>query len=92
MLGVVLDVLISVHQQACGGWPPPADVRGVLETARRRVLAGVCVAFSRVIPPEQEPASHPLWRMAERFGATCSMGMGEEVTHVVAAAEGTDKV
>lgn len=32
------------------------------------------------------------WRMAEQFGATCTLTLDDSVTHVVATAMGTDKV
>lgn len=89
---MVLDVLMALVQQVGGAWAPPPDVRAVLESERRRVLSGVCLTFSRVIPGEQPASAHPLWQMAERFGAACREGVDEGVTHVVAVAEGTDKV
>lgn len=48
--------------------------------------------FTRVIPLEQEPSSHPLWRLAESFGATCSNHLDAATTHVIAGASGTEKV
>lgn len=64
--------------------PPPAH--------RLQVLAGVVLVFTRVIPLEQDPASHPLWRLAETFGARCSGVLDAATTHVVAGASGTEKV
>ncbi len=92
MLSTVMDVLLGVHKGAIMGWGGPHDVRAVLDAERRRVLAGVRLTFSRVIPLEQEPSTHPLWQLAERFGATCSTVVGDDVTHVVAVTDGTDKV
>lgn len=92
MLPVVLDVLLALVHQWSGSWGSPPDVRAVLDAERRRVLSGVCLTFSRVISGEQAPSAHPLWRMAERFGATCREGVADGVTHVVAVAEETDKV
>ena len=57
-----------------------------------QVLAGVVILFSRIIPLEHEPESHPLWRLAVRFGARCAKGMNADVTHVVANVAGTEKV
>lgn len=71
---------------------PSWDARRALSRARRRVLAGVRLVFSHVIPLGAPPAAHPLWRLAERFGAVCCLGMEPGVTHVVAAAAGTEKV
>jgi len=68
------------------------DVRAVMEAQRRSVLRGVRLVFSRVIPLELNPRSHPLWRLAEQFGGACEEGVGEGVTHVVGTHGGTDKV
>jgi hypothetical protein len=57
-----------------------------------QVLAGVRILFSRVIPLDQAPASHALWRMAEAFGAACTTTADAAVTHVVASTRGTEKV
>lgn len=57
-----------------------------------QVLAGLTLVFTRVIPLEQEPATHPLWRMAESFGARCSTVLDAATTHLIAAASGTEKV
>ena len=59
---------------------------------REQVLAGVRILFSRVIPLEQPPASHALWRLAEAFGAACTTAADPGVTHVVASTRGTEKV
>ena len=61
-------------------------------SAARQVLAGVRILFSRVIPLERAPASHPLWQLAEAFGAQCTTEADAGVTHVVAATRGTQKV
>ena len=58
----------------------------------RQVLAGVRILFSRVIPLEKAPASHPFWLLAEAFGAQCTTEADARVTHVVARARGTQKV
>lgn len=57
-----------------------------------QVLHGVHLVFTRVIPLEMEPSSHPLWRLAESFGARCSTTLDARTTHVVAGASGTEKV
>jgi RNA polymerase II C-terminal domain phosphatase-like 3/4 len=67
------------------------DVRAVMEGRRRRVLAGASLVFSRVFPLEANPRTHPLWRLAEQFGAACGEVCGEGTTHVVATHGGTEK-
>jgi hypothetical protein len=68
------------------------DVRDILEQRRRKVLEGVVIAFSRVIPLEMVAHTHTLWRLAEAFGARCSTQLSPEVTHVVAMSRATEKV
>ena len=57
-----------------------------------QVLAGVRIVFSRVIPLDQPPQQHELWKRAEQFGATCSEKADASVTHVISKALGTQKV
>lgn len=70
-----------------------ADVRNILATEQRMILAGCRIVFSRIFPVgEANPHLHPLWQTAEQFGAVCTNQIDEQVTHVVANAPGTDKV
>ncbi|KAG0468025.1 hypothetical protein HPP92_017353 [Vanilla planifolia] len=69
------------------------DVRHILASEQRKILAGCRVVFSRVFPVgEANPHLHPLWQTAEQFGAVCTNQIDEQVTHVVANSLGTDKV
>ena len=70
----------------------PWDVRNIIEGERRRVLSDCSLVFSRVMIQEGDPRDHPMWRMAERYGARCSLQCSEETTHVIANTRGTDKV
>jgi RNA polymerase II C-terminal domain phosphatase-like 3/4 len=105
MLMVALQVLMRVHGAVMAALRAPPttlpsgelvfqnwDVRHALAQERQKVLAGVRLVFTRVIPLEQEPSSHPLWRLAESFGATCSGTLDAATTHVIAGASGTEKV
>nr|GMD74061.1 RNA polymerase II C-terminal domain phosphatase-like 3 [Ipomoea batatas] len=70
-----------------------ADVRNILSTEQRKILAGCRILFSRVFPVgEANPHLHPLWQSAEQFGAVCTNQIDDKVTHVVANSLGTDKV
>ncbi|KAL7110039.1 hypothetical protein ACP275_05G000100 [Erythranthe tilingii] len=70
-----------------------ADVRNILASEQRKILAGCRIVFSRVFPVgEAKPHMHPLWQTAEQFGAVCINQIDEHVTHVVANSLGTDKV
>jgi len=69
------------------------DVRLILAAEQRMVLAGCHVLFSRIFPVgEVNPHLHPLWRLADQFGASCCLHINDKVTHVVAISLGTDKV
>nr|GLL43975.1 RNA polymerase II C-terminal domain phosphatase-like 3 [Ipomoea trifida] len=69
-----------------------ADVRNILATEQRKILAGCRILFSRVFPVgEANPHLHPLWQSAEQFGAVCTNQIDDKVTHVVANSLGTDK-
>ena len=61
--------------------PPPAGVG---------VCLSVCASPCQL--EELQPEGHPLWVLAEQFGATCTLRATREVTHVVATALGTEKV
>jgi len=82
---------LSVHSVCRPGQLP---FRGLHRAAGcpPQVLAGVRILFSRVIPLDQAPASHALWRTAEAFGAACTTVADAAVTHVVASTRGTEKV
>lgn len=70
-----------------------ADVRSILASEQRRILAGCRIVFSRIFPVgEANPHLHPLWQTAEQFGAVCTNQIDHRVTHVVANSLGTDKV
>lgn len=57
-----------------------------------QVLEGVQLVFSRVIPLETNPRQHPLWLLAEQYGATCTEQCTDDTTHVVAMTGATEKV
>ncbi|CAL4967426.1 unnamed protein product [Urochloa decumbens] len=93
-LAVMLGVLKRVHQgffddSVLGGHC--SDVREVIAAARREVLRGCTVAFSRVIPLEGVAGEHPMWKLAEQLGAVCVANADDTVTHVVALDPGTEK-
>ncbi|KAL6539319.1 RNA polymerase II C-terminal domain phosphatase-like 4 [Orobanche hederae] len=67
------------------------DVRQVLKDVRKEVLNGCKVVFSRVFPTNFPAEHHPLWKMAEQLGATCSLELDPSITHVVSMDAGTDK-
>lgn len=49
--------------------PAAADVRSLLAAARREVLGGATVLFSRVMPLDcTDHTAHPLWQLAAKVG------------------------
>ncbi|CAN0074992.1 unnamed protein product, partial [Ectocarpus sp. 8 AP-2014] len=72
----------------------PRAAAGFLAKVRLRVLTGVRMVFSGVIPVSGAPAdprTHRLWMMAESHGAMVERDIGRHTTHVVAARLGTAK-
>lgn len=68
------------------------DVRVVLPRLRRKVLQGVFITFSRIIPLGEDPTMHPLWQLAESFGAKCTPHYDRNfTTHVVSTDLTTQK-
>ena len=103
MLSIIGDILEKAHKAVFGtaevfrerSLPPgkhaPWDVREVIPRLRRKVLQGIHITFSGVIPLDQPPHEHRLWQLAESFGARCSPTFHPEVTHVIARNLGTTK-
>jgi len=82
------------RQEAAGGRP---STRAVIARHRGRALAGEVVCFTGVIPfnpatGQREPARNRDWNLALSVGARCQLELDDQVTVVVAAARGTDKV
>ncbi|KAJ7054040.1 hypothetical protein C8F01DRAFT_1165661 [Mycena amicta] len=69
----------------------PYDVTEIILRKRSRVLAGVHMVFSGVIPLDTNPQFSEHWRLARMFGAKCSTDLNPEVTHLVCAKPGTVK-
>ena len=82
------EPIIKIDGHSVAEW----DVRHVMACEKQAVLAGVHVVFSRVIPLESDPRQHPLWVLAEQYGASCGINCNEQTTHVVATHGGTEKV
>ncbi|RDX93654.1 RNA polymerase II C-terminal domain phosphatase-like 3, partial [Mucuna pruriens] len=89
-----LAVIERIHQNFFASQSlEEVDVRNILASEQRKILAGCRIVFSRVFPVgEANPHLHPLWQTAEQFGAVCTNQIDEQVTHIVANSLGTDKV
>ncbi|KAJ1658821.1 CTD phosphatase Fcp1 [Dispira simplex] len=92
--------------QGQGRKVPDPDVSVILPQMKHKVLAGVHLVFSSVIPLQMNPRQSDIWQWARSFGAQCSenitrfqAGKGGRkiprsvfVTHVVAGKPDTAKV
>lgn len=62
------------------------DVAIILNSLKRKVLRGVNLVFSGIIPLHQtRPEDSWIWRMATSFGANCFHELTGKVTHLIAA-------
>ncbi|CUA76285.1 hypothetical protein RSOLAG22IIIB_06191 [Rhizoctonia solani] len=68
------------------------NVQRIIPAIKRRVLQGTHILFSSVIPMNVDPTLSEYWRQSEAFGARCHAKLGPDITHVVAAKRGTEKV
>lgn len=77
-----------------GGSVPLWDVRSVVATLKSSILHGVGIVFSRVIELGSDHSNHPLVLKAQQCGARVFKNLEDspgEVTHLVAAADGSHK-
>ncbi|EXJ59850.1 hypothetical protein A1O7_03997 [Cladophialophora yegresii CBS 114405] len=68
------------------------DVKRVMPAMKMRVLAGVRIVFSGVLPLGTDIQNADISTWAKTFGATITDKISREVTHVIAARPGTAKV
>jgi RNA polymerase II subunit A C-terminal domain phosphatase len=68
------------------------DIKSVMPTMKNRVLSGVVIVFSGVLPLETDVQTADISLWAKTFGAVIAMRVSRKVTHVVAARAGTSKV
>jgi len=97
MLATAMRLMKSIHEHyfKCyleSGNKTPPKIQDILQQHRERVLAGVRIVFSRVFPLDCDPKQHPLWILAEDFGAECSTKFDDSTTHVIGMTLSTDKV
>lgn len=77
---------------------PPAelllvpDIKKVMPAMKIRVLSGVTIVFSGVLPLGTDIQSADISTWAKTFGATITDKVTRDVTHVIAARPGTAKV
>lgn len=68
------------------------DIKTVMPGMKNRVLSGVVIVFSGVLPLGTDVQSADISLWAKTFGAIIEAKVGRKVTHVVAARYGTSKV
>lgn len=68
------------------------DVKRVMPTMKMRVLSGVTIVFSGVLPLGTDIQNADISTWAKTFGATVADKVTRDVTHVIAARAGTAKV
>ncbi|KAI7853872.1 hypothetical protein BDC45DRAFT_510322 [Circinella umbellata] len=106
-LYTMTEILTEVHdrfykgleiynkQQTENGTGTPVekpDVKDLIPQMKKRVLDDIHIVFSGLIPQQQTLSDSMYWRLAESFGAVCLPDLTGNVTHVIAAKAGTDKV
>ncbi len=68
------------------------DIKRVMPAMKQRVLGGVIMVYSGVLPLGIDVMGHDLTRWATSFGAQLVLKVTDEVTHVIATRVGTAKV
>ncbi|KAJ3676284.1 hypothetical protein LUZ60_003696 [Juncus effusus] len=95
VLASILNVLKRAHTMffdpGSGSDLAERDVREVLKSIRKEILKGCKIIFSGVIPLNDRPQNHQIWKLAEEMGAECCTELDSSVTHVVASLNGTQK-
>ena len=70
----------------------PESVADIIRHMRHRILSGVHIVFSGVIPSNcPNPQEHDLWYWAESMGAYVTQDIEMSTTHVIAIGRGTQK-
>ncbi|KIV96441.1 hypothetical protein, variant 1 [Exophiala mesophila] len=68
------------------------DIKRVMPAMKHRVLTGVTIVFSGVLPLGTDIQTADISTWAKSFGATITDKVGRDVTHLIAARPGTAKV
>lgn len=62
-----------------------ADVRSILPAIKAKILRGMHILFSGVIPLNEDPRKNSYWINATMFGAICHLELSNEITHVISS-------
>ncbi|CAP31399.2 Protein CBR-FCP-1 [Caenorhabditis briggsae] len=71
---------------------PLLDVKEVIKDERHKVLDGCVIVFSGIVPTGEKLERTDIYRLCMQFGATIVPEVTDEVTHVVGARYGTQKI
>jgi FCP1-like phosphatase family protein len=88
------NVLASVHRHFFYdfNFSGNLNIKQNLKWRRKKVLSGVHILFSGVFPLGTKPREQSLWKNAKYYGAVCYERFNDNITHLVAARKGTEKV
>ncbi|XP_031782575.1 RNA polymerase II subunit A C-terminal domain phosphatase [Nasonia vitripennis] len=89
------DILKRIHTEfyAEGDSEPRSrTLKEIIPKVRSRVLKGLCLTFSGLVPNNQKLHQSRAYKVARAFGAQASQDLTEQTTHLVAIQPGTVKV
>ena len=95
----IADILRRIHEKYYETFednpqPGKRSVPEIIREMRQQVLKNTCLVLSGMVPLHKQQATprHDYVRYAENLGARLVWSVTPEVTHVVSANDGTDKV
>ncbi|XP_033211377.1 RNA polymerase II subunit A C-terminal domain phosphatase isoform X2 [Belonocnema kinseyi] len=89
------DILRRIHKEYYTDLekePGRRSLRDIIPRVRARVLKGLTLTFSGIIPTHQKLHQSRAYKVARAFGAQVTQDITEETTHLVAMRPGTQKV
>lgn len=89
LLFFISELLIEIHEEFYKS--DVRDIKILLHEKRTQLLRGINIAFSGLIPLNENCHASELWQLATLFGANCREDLSEDVTHLLALREGTKK-
>lgn len=96
VLGTTANILQAIHRcyyydkEIYGSMRISAGI--IYSNLQKHVLNGVHIVFSGVFRNDIKHQKQYEWILAEQYGATCHLKMNKNITHLVAAKIGTQKV
>lgn len=86
-LKYVMKAMNTLHKRFYDNYSnsSTADVCQILPSLKHKVLEGINIVFSGIIPLFQDPSHNEFWILAAQFGATCSKDINANTTHLIAS-------